>query len=84
MKMIYQNNNILNLPEKTKAYNYFGDVKNIEIEMQFKDFVEDDYISAFEKAFIGVTRPEEDENSNNSNNSEDAKTKKFNHIRNNG
>ena len=60
MNMIYKNNNILNLPEKTKAYNYFGDVNNIQIEMQFKDFVEDDYIAAFEKAFIGVTRPEEE------------------------
>ena len=60
MKMIYQNNNILNQPEKTKAYNYFGDVKEIELEMEFKDFVEDDYISAFEKAFIGVSKPDND------------------------
>jgi len=74
MNMIYKNNNILNLPEKTKAYNYFGDVNNIQIEMQFKDFVEDDYISAFEKAFIGVTRPEEE-------NSIDEKKRKIRHLK---
>jgi hypothetical protein len=72
--MIYKNNNILNLPEKTKAYNYFGDVNNIQIEMQFKDFVEDDYIAAFEKAFIGVTRPEEE-------NSIDEKKRKIRHLK---
>ena len=59
MKMMYKNNNILNTPESTKVYNYFGDVDKIEIEMVHRDGAEDDYIMVFEKAFIGMQPPEE-------------------------
>ena len=58
MKMMYKNNNILNTPESTKVYNYFGDVDKIEIEMVHRDGAEDDYIMVFEKAFIGMQPPE--------------------------
>jgi len=51
MNMIYRNNNILNVSETTKIYNYFGDVSEIILELKYKDFVEDDYKLVFEKAF---------------------------------
>ena len=51
MNMIYRNNNILNVSETTKIYNYFGDVSEITLELKYKDFVEDDYKLVFEKAF---------------------------------
>ena len=51
MNMLYRNNNILNVSETTKIYNYFGDVTEINLELKYKDFVEDDYKLVFEKAF---------------------------------
>ena len=51
MNMLYRNNNILNVSETTKIYNYFGDVNEINLELKYKDFVEDDYKLVFEKAF---------------------------------
>ena len=51
MNMIYRNNNILNVSETTKIYNYFGDVSEIILELKYKDFVEDDYKLVFENAF---------------------------------
>ena len=51
MNMLYRNNNILNVSESTKIYNYFGDVSTITLELKYKDFVEDDYKLVFEKAF---------------------------------
>ena len=51
MNMLYRNNNILNVSESTKIYNYFGDVSEITLELKYKDFVEDDYKLVFEKAF---------------------------------
>jgi hypothetical protein len=51
MNMLYRNNNILNVSESTKIYNYFGDVSKITLELKYKDFVEDDYKLVFEKAF---------------------------------
>ena len=51
MNMLYRNNNILNVSESTKIYNYFGDVTEITLELKYKDFVEDDYKLVFEKAF---------------------------------
>ena len=57
MNMIYRNNNILNVPEKTKIYDYFGEVSEIQIELRYKDFVEDDYKLVFEKAFTNAGSP---------------------------
>ena len=51
MNMLYRGNNILNVSESTKIYNYFGDVEEIALELKYKDFVEDDYKLVFEKAF---------------------------------
>ena len=51
MNMLYRNNNILNVSESTKIYNYFGVVTEITIKLEYKDFVEDDYKMVFEKAF---------------------------------
>ena len=51
MNMLYRNNNILNVSESTKIYNYFGDISEITLELKYKDFVEDDYKFVFEKAF---------------------------------
>ena len=51
MNMLYRNNNILNVSESTKIYNYFGDISEITLELKYKDFVEDDYKLVFEKAF---------------------------------
>ena len=64
LKMLYKGNNILLQPETTKVYDYFGDVKDIELELVHKDFAEDSFISAFEKAFIGVPRPDNNNNIN--------------------
>ena len=59
MNMIYHNNNIMNVSESTKIYNYFGDVNEIILEMKYKDFVEDDYKLVFEKAFAQATIPDD-------------------------
>ena len=59
MNMIYHNNNIMNVSESTKRYNYFGDVNEIILEMKYKDFVEDDYKLVFEKAFAQATIPDD-------------------------
>ena len=59
MNMIYHSNNIMNVSESTKIYNYFGDVNEIILEMKYKDFVEDDYKLVFEKAFAQATIPDD-------------------------
>ena len=59
MNMIYHNDNIMNVSESTKIYNYFGDVNEIILEMKYKDFVEDDYKLVFEKAFAQATIPDD-------------------------
>ena len=64
LKMLYKGNNILLQPESTKVYDYFGDVKDIELELVHKDFAEDNFILAFEKAFVGVSRPDNNNNIN--------------------
>ena len=68
LKMLYKGNNILLQPETTKVYDYFGDVRDIELELVHKDFAEDGFISAFEKAFIGVPRPDNNNNINDNEN----------------
>lgn len=73
MKLMYKNNNILEKAESTKVYNYFGDVKEIVLELKHKDFTEDDFIEQFEKAFAGVDRPTEAD--------EDKKSKKLKHLK---
>ena len=57
MNIIYHNNNIMNVSETTKIYNYFGDVNEIILELKYKDFVEDDYKLVFEKAFAQTRAP---------------------------
>ena len=57
MNIIYHNNNIMNVSESTKIYNYFGDVNEIILELKYKDFVEDDYKLVFEKAFAQTGAP---------------------------
>ena len=59
MNMIYHNNNIMNVSESTKIYNYFGDVNEIILELSYKDFVEDDYKLVFEKAFAQTSAPDD-------------------------
>ena len=59
MNMIYHSNNIMNVSESTKIYNYFGDVNEIILEMKYKDFVEDDYKLVFEKAFAQTSAPDD-------------------------
>ena len=62
MNMIYRNNNIMNISESTKIYNYFGDVSEIILELKYKDFVEDDYKLVFEKAFAQSGAPVKKDN----------------------
>ena len=62
MNMIYHNNNIMNVSESTKIYNYFGDVNEIILELKYKDFVEDDYKLVFEKAFAQTISPANNKN----------------------
>ena len=62
MNMIYHNNNIMNVSESTKIYNYFGDVNEIILELKYKDFVEDDYKLVFEKAFAQSISPANNKN----------------------
>ena len=64
MNMLYHGNNILNVSESTKIYDYFGDVSEIIIELKYKDFVEDDYKLVFGKAFTqgGQSPVKENEN----------------------
>ena len=62
MNMIYRNNNIMNVSESTKIYNYFGDVSEIILELKYKDFVEDDYKLVFEKAFAQSGSPVKKDN----------------------
>ena len=57
MNIIYHNNNIMNVSESTKIYNYFGDVDELILELKYKDFVEDDYKLVFEKAFAQSAPP---------------------------
>ena len=57
MNIIYHNNNIMNVSESTKIYNYFGDVNELILELKYKDFVEDDYKLVFEKAFAQSAPP---------------------------
>ena len=57
MNIIYHNNNIMNVSETTKIYNYFGDVNEIILELKYRDFVEDDYKLVFEKAFAQTRAP---------------------------
>ena len=59
MNMIYHSNNIMNVSESTKIYNYFGDVNEIILELRYKDFVEDDYKLVFEKAFAQTSAPDD-------------------------
>ena len=59
MNMIYHSNNIMNVSESTKIYNYFGDVNEIILELSYKDFVEDDYKLVFEKAFAQTSAPDD-------------------------
>ena len=75
MNMIYHNNNIMNVSETTKIYNYFGDVNEIILELKYKDFVEDDYKLVFEKAFAQSISP--------SNNKNKRKMKHLKSLRNN-
>ena len=72
MKLMYKNNNILEKAESTKVYNYFGDVKEIVLDVQHKDFTEDDFIEQFEKAFANVQRPTEED---------DTRSKKLKHLK---
>lgn len=74
MKLLYKNNNILLKNETTKVYNYFGDVKEITLILEHKDFAEDEFIEKFEKAFVGVAAPEET-------NEDDKKDKKIKHLK---
>ena len=62
MNIIYHNNNIMNVSETTKIYNYFGDVSEIILELKYKDFVEDDYKLVFEKAFAQSGSPVNNKN----------------------
>ena len=62
MNMIYHSNNIMNVSESTKIYNYFGDVNEIILELRYKDFVEDDYKLVFEKAFAQTSAPDDKKN----------------------
>ena len=62
MNIIYHNNNIMNVSETTKIYNYFGDVNEIILELKYKDFVEDDYKLVFEKAFAQSGSPVNNKN----------------------
>ena len=64
MNIMYHNNNIMNVSETTKIYNYFGDVNELILELKYKDFVEDDYKLVFEKAFAQATSPAKGKNKN--------------------